>query len=77
MSRKPDLADELTRLRKLLANYEELEAEMADEACYVARGNGFCDTKFSEAFVEGQQERLRRQIAALERMSESQGGPIE
>ena len=59
--------NELERLRKLLANYEELATDMADDDSYVARGNGFCDTKYSEDFIESQIAHLRQQIAELEK----------
>lgn len=59
--------NELERLRKLLANYEELATDMADDDSYVARGNGFCDTKYSEDFIESQIAHLRQQIAVLEK----------
>ena len=59
--------NELERLRKLLANYEELATDMSDDDSYVARGNGFCDTKYSEDFIESQIAHLRQQIAVLEK----------
>lgn len=59
--------NELERLRKLLANYEELATDMADDDSYVARGNGFCDTKYSEDFIESQIAQLRQQITELEK----------
>lgn len=59
--------NELERLRKLLANYEELATDMVDDDSYVARGNGFCDTKYSEDFIESQIAHLRQQIAVLEK----------
>ena len=59
--------NELEWLRKLLVNYEELATDMADDDSYVARGNGFCDTKYSEEFIENQIEKIRQQIAKMER----------
>lgn len=58
--------NELEQLRKLLANYEELVSEQLDDDSYVARGNGFCDTKYSDDFIESQIEHIRQQIAELE-----------
>ena len=57
---------ELARLRQLLANYEELAADMVDDDSYVARGNGFCDTKYSDDFIEQQIEHLRQAISERE-----------
>ena len=36
-----------------------------DDDAYIARGNGFCDAKYSPDFIEGQQEKYRRRIADL------------
>ena len=60
------LRKELDSLRKRLDGYEELALEQMTDDAYVARGNGFCDMKYSEEFVEGQEEALRERIAKLE-----------
>lgn len=57
---------ELDRLRKLLGNYEDLYSNL-DSDEYVARGNGFCDAKYSDDFIEGQMEQLQHDIAAIEK----------
>ena len=57
----------MKRLKDLLDNYEELGSDMENPE-YVARGNGFCDAKYSEDFLEGQQARLRERIAQVEKM---------
>lgn len=64
---------DLDDLRKLLAenkqyldNYAELFCSLEDDE-YVARGNGFCDRKYSDDFVEGQMEKYTQRIAMLER----------
>lgn len=49
-----------------MLNYLDLETDMEDDAAYVARGNGFCDTKYSEDFLESQAEIIRRRIAELQ-----------
>lgn len=48
-----------------IANYEELDCDM-DNPEYIARGNGFCDSKYSEDFIQGQLENLRRERLMLE-----------
>ena len=63
-----DLYAEIERQRKLLLNYEELEVDMEDDAAYIARGNGFCDSKYSEDFLQGQADKIRTRIAELEMM---------
>ena len=38
-----------------------------EDADYVARGNGFCDAKYSEDFVEMQQAKYRQRVADVQR----------
>lgn len=61
-----DKNQELQQLRLLLANYEELVTDNMDDGSYVARGNGFCDAKYSEDFIEGRIADIKRRIAELE-----------
>ena len=65
MQSEPDRNRRIAELRRLLANYEELASEQDDDA-YVARGNGFCDSKYSEDFIEGQIERIKAEFGKLE-----------
>ena len=65
---REEIIEELERQRKLLLNYEELEVDMGDDAAYIARGNGFCDAKYSEDFLQGQADKIRARIAELEQM---------
>lgn len=60
-----DLEQRLAAIRKAIANYEELSGDMENPE-YVARGNGFCDSKYSEDFLEGQLQRLRQQEADIQ-----------
>lgn len=57
--------DELQRLKQLLASYEELLTDCMDDSSYVARGNGFCDSKYSDDFIEGRIEEIKKEIDAL------------
>ena len=60
------LREELALLEKRLADYEELLADqLDDDPAYVARGNGFCDAKYSSDFLEGQISSLRSRINTL------------
>ena len=34
---------------------------------YVARGNGFCDRKYSDNFIEGQLEKYAQRVKEIER----------
>jgi len=59
---------EIEQQQKLLLNYLDLEVDMEDDAAYVARGNGFCDAKYSEDFLRGQEEKIRARIEELKGM---------
>ena len=65
---REEVIKELDQQRKLLLNYEELEVDMEDDAAYIARGNGFCDAKYSEDFLQGQVDKIKARIAELEKM---------
>lgn len=60
--------EELKRLlrenQEYLDNYLDLYSSLEDDE-YVARGNGFCDRKFSDDFIEGQIEKYRERVAEL------------
>jgi hypothetical protein len=60
-----ELSAILEQYRQYRQNYVELFGSLED-ADYVARGNGFCDTKYSEDFVEGQIEKYSQQIQDIE-----------
>ena len=62
-----DKDQELQQLRLLLANYEELLTDCMDDSSYVARGNGFCDNKYSDDFIEGRIADIKQRIAELEK----------
>lgn len=69
------LRERLRQLDSAIANYEELVSDL-EAPEYVARGNGFCDSKYSEDFIEGQLAQLRNERAAvsaqLERLTATQ-----
>ena len=48
------LAEELEAAQKLLQSYQDLAVDQEDDDAFVARGNGFCDRKYSEDFIEWQ-----------------------
>ena len=61
--------DDLRRLlaenQQCLSNYEEVFSSLEDDD-YVARGNGFCDRKYSDDFIEGQIEKYERRVKEIE-----------
>ena len=65
---REDILKEIEQQRKLLLNYEELAVDMEDDAAYVARGNGFCDAKYSDDFLQGQADRIRARIEELTKL---------
>lgn len=57
-----DQLQELLKQNELyLQNYLELADEI-DDPSYVARGNGFCETKYSEDFIESQIAKYRQRV---------------
>ena len=61
--------DDLRRLladnKQYLENYEEVFSSLDDDD-YVARGNGFCDRKYSDDFIEGQIEKYSQRVKEIE-----------
>lgn len=60
-----EILKKIEQLNKSIKNYEELDSDIENPE-YVARGNGFCDSKYSEAFISSQLERLKQEKAELE-----------
>lgn len=60
------LQEQLQQQRRLLDSYLDLASDMSDDDAYVARGNGFCDTKYSDDFLQGQIISIRKRIQELE-----------
>lgn len=53
-----------------LQNYLELADEIEDPS-YVARGNGFCETKYSEDFIESQIAKYRQRLQDISQWQET------
>lgn len=51
--------------RSSLDNYLEVLASLDDDD-YVARGNGFCDSRYSSDFIESQIDKYRQRIKEIE-----------
>ena len=60
-----DLQRLLSDNKQYLENYEEVFTSLEDDD-YVARGNGFCDRKYSDDFIEGQMEKYAQRIKEIE-----------
>ena len=60
-----DLQRLLTENQHYLDNYTDVFSSLEDDD-YVARGNGFCDRKYSDDFLEGQIEKYTHRIKEIQ-----------
>ena len=66
-----DQLQELLKQNELyLQNYLELADEI-DDPSYVARGNGFCETKYSEDFIESQIAKYQKRVLDIRQWQET------
>ena len=61
-----DLKRQLEETQRLLDSYIDLATDQADDDAFVARGNGFCDRKYSDDFLEMQIAQLTARVANLQ-----------
>ena len=61
------LEQQIEAARKLLESYVDLATEQDDDDSYVARGNGFCDRKYSQEFIDLQVAQLTARVADLKK----------
>lgn len=61
-----ELANLLALNKEYLQNYFEVFDSLDDDS-FVARGNGFCDRKYSDDFIEGQIAKYQQRIADIEK----------
>ena len=59
------LEDELEETLRLLRSYQDLATYQEDDDAYVARGNGFCDRKYSDDFLQLRIAQLTARVAEL------------
>ena len=59
-----DLLEKLDQNRQYLNNYKEMLGDI-DDGVYVARGNGFCATQYSEDFIEEQIKKYEAHLKQL------------
>lgn len=59
------LAQELEEAQRLLASYQDLAVDQEDDDSFVARGNGFCDRKYSDDFLQLRIAQLTARVAEL------------
>lgn len=63
---REEIMKEIEQQQQLLLNYLDLEVDIEDDAAYIARGNGFCDAKYSDDFLQGQEDKIRSRIVELQ-----------
>ena len=59
------LEQELAEAQRLLASYQDLAVDQEDDDAFVARGNGFCDRKYSDDFIQMRIAQLTARVAEL------------
>jgi len=59
------IEQQLEEAQRLLASYQDLAVDQEDDDAFVARGNGFCDRKYSDDFIQLQVAQLTARIANL------------
>ena len=64
------LEEELKETLKLLNSYQDLSVDQEEDDSFVARGNGFCDRKYSDDFL---QMRIAQLTARAEDLKKSIG----
>ena len=62
-----DIKKDLEEARRLLASYQDLAVDQEDDDTFVARGNGFCDRKYSDDFIQMRIAQLTARVADLEK----------
>ena len=59
------LREMLDEAERQLSSYRALESDQMDDDAFVARGNGFCDTKYSDSFLQMRIETLENRVREL------------
>ncbi len=63
--------EELYEVMRLLASYQDLAVDQEDDDAFVARGNGFCDRKYSDDFLQMRIAQLTARAAELKQNTKS------
>lgn len=59
--------DELQRAQQLLDSYLDLSVDQQEDDSFVACGNGFCDRKYSDDFIQMRIAQLTARVAELKK----------
>ncbi len=60
------LEQQLEEAQRLLNSYLDLAVDQEDDDAFVARGNGFCDRKYSDDFIQMRIAQLTARVAELQ-----------
>lgn len=66
------LKQQLEETLGLLDSYQELSIDQEEDDSFVARGNGFCDRKYSDDFLQMQIAQLTARAAELKKEIQNQ-----
>ncbi len=66
------LEQQLEETLGLLDSYQELSIDQEEDDSFVARGNGFCDRKYSDDFLQMQIAQLTARAAELKKEIQNQ-----
>ena len=61
-----NIKQQLEEAQRLLQSYQDLLVDQEDDDAFVARGNGFCDRKYSDDFLQMRIAQLTTRVADLE-----------
>ena len=59
------LEEQLEETLRLLDSYQDLATDQEEDDSFVARGNGFCDRKYSDDFLQMQIAQLTARAADI------------
>ncbi len=65
------LEEQLEETLRLLDSYQDLSTEQEEDDSFVARGNGFCDRKYSDDFLQLQIAQLTARAANIRKEMEN------
>ena len=65
------MEQQLAEAQRQLASYEELLSDQIDDDAFLARGNGFCDKKYSDDFLEMRIAQLTARVAQIQHQIDS------
>lgn len=66
------IEQELEETLRLLDSYQDLSVDQEDDDSFVARGNGFCDRKYSDDFLQMRIAQLTARAADLKRQMKNE-----